>query len=635
MSDPEISPNGVYAAFTVIGVNVNENKYVNEIWILRANNGDVVSVLAGEGDSIPRWNPSSTSILFLSRRGFKEEEKGNALYVYHINGGEPRRIIARKEGVSNPYWVNEYVVAFTSNVPIGDIDEDYVDIRDIPIWSDGEGFIDEYRRHLFIVDSRSCICRQLTKGMGRIIDLAPSNKGDKIAYVYVPDLRRPLLTEVHVLNISKGEDNVLIPLSKYSFTYVSWSPDDRYILLKGSDLRRGLVSHDRLWIVPLSDGELINLTDGILDKNISIAVSSDVLGFSRSTVKPIWASDEMIYFTVNDRGRVKLYRINPTTREIEHIVDEDAVVYAFNIDKSARKIAYLRLSYMELSELWILDLKTNEKYKLTRFNEWIREVELSNPINIVFKASDGIEVEGWYIPPVKKKDNTKYPAILFIHGGPKASYGAAFNFLHQLLAARGYYVIYCNPRGSDGYSEEFADIRGKYGERDFLDIMEFVDEVLKKNPDIDPKRMGVIGLSYGGFMVNWIITHSNRFKAAISMNGICDWISDYGTSDIGYWFDPDQIGGTPWKNINNYLKQSPIMYIENVKTPVIFIHSSEDYRCYIEQSLLMHVALRSLGKESKLIIFKKGSHGHTVKGKPRHRIKLYKIILDFFNEKLK
>jgi len=103
LSDPEISPNGVYAAFTVIGVNVNENKYVNEIWILRANNGDVVSVLAGEGDSIPRWNPSSISILFLLRRGFKEEEKGNALYVYHINGGEPRRIIARKEGISNPY----------------------------------------------------------------------------------------------------------------------------------------------------------------------------------------------------------------------------------------------------------------------------------------------------------------------------------------------------------------------------------------------------------------------------------------------------------------------------------------------------------------------------------------------------
>ena len=145
MSSPNIASNGVYVALTVTRANANENKYINEIWILNTDNGDVVSVLAGEGDSIPRWNPSSISILFLLRRGFKEEEKGNALYVYHINGGEPRRIIARKEGVSNPYWVNEYVVAFTSNVPIGDIDEDYVDIRDIPIWSDGEGFIDEYR----------------------------------------------------------------------------------------------------------------------------------------------------------------------------------------------------------------------------------------------------------------------------------------------------------------------------------------------------------------------------------------------------------------------------------------------------------------------------------------------------------
>jgi len=635
LSDPQISPNGKYIAFTLIRPNMDENKYIYEIWIIDSETGETISLLSGEGDKSPRWNPNSQSILFTSRRGFKEDEKGNALYIYMLKG-EPRKLIARKEGISQPKWINETEIAFISNVVIRDIDvdEDYVDIRDIPIWSDGEGFIDEYRPQIFILDSKSGLYRQLTKCMGSIITWAPSNKGDKLAYIYVPDYKKPLVTEVHIINLETGEDTTIIPPTKYSFNHITWGPDDKYILLKGNDLRRGLATHDHIWIIPSTGGDLENLTRN-LDKNISTAISTDVLGPYRSPAKPIWASDGFIYFPLNDRGRIKLYRIHPDHAKIEPVIDEDATIYSFTIDKNARKIAYLKLSYTELPEIWILNLKNHEKRKLTSFNKWFtNETILSKPIGFTFRASDGAVIDGWYIPPVKSCE-AKKPVILFIHGGPKASYGAAPNFLHQLFAAKGYYVIYCNPRGSDGYSEEFADIRKHYGERDYKDIIEFVNNFLKRVPDADPNRMGVIGRSYGGFMVNWIITHTDMFKAAVSENGICDWISDYGTSDIGYWFDEDQIGGTPWKNTDSYLKQSPITYIENVKTPTLFIHSLQDYRCYIEQSIIMHIALKRLGKESRLIIFKKGSHAHTTTAKPKHRKKLYKIILDYFNEKLK
>ncbi|MDP8003885.1 MAG: prolyl oligopeptidase family serine peptidase, partial [Caldisphaera sp.] len=172
-------------------------------------------------------------------------------------------------------------------------------------------------------------------------------------------------------------------------------------------------------------------------------------------------------------------------------------------------------------------------------------------------------------------------------------------------------------------------------EDDFNQIIAFLDYILNKYSNIDRDRLGVTGISYGGFMTNVMITKTNRFKAAISENGIADWIADYYASDIGYWFNPDQIGDTPQENLDEYIKKSPAYFIDNVKTPVLFIHSMQDYRCFVDQSLAMHTSLVSRGKDSRIIIFNKGSHGHSTKAEPRHRKKRYEIKLKYFNEKLK
>ncbi|MCE4627875.1 MAG: S9 family peptidase [Desulfurococcales archaeon] len=226
------------------------------------------------------------------------------------------------------------------------------------------------------------------------------------------------------------------------------------------------------------------------------------------------------------------------------------------------------------------------------------------------------------------------PLALFIHGGPKGMYGYGFHYEMQLFASQGFIVAYANPRGSDGYSEEFADIRGRYGVDDYKQLMDFLDRVVEEYP-VDRERMMVTGISYGGYMTNHIITMTDRFSAAVSENGIADWISDYWASDVGYWFDPDQIGGTPLDSMENYVRASPAYRADRVKTPVLIIHSMEDYRCFIDQALAMHTSLSVLGKDSTLLVFTRGSHGHSVLASPRQRRKRLEIKLRWVKEKMR
>jgi len=237
--------------------------------------------------------------------------------------------------------------------------------------------------------------------------------------------------------------------------------------------------------------------------------------------------------------------------------------------------------------------------------------------------------------PFNFEPGKKFPAILEIHGGPKTAYGEVFVHEMQLLASEGYVVIYCNPRGSDGRGNEFADIRGKYGTIDYEDIMQFVDEAVKRYEFIDENKIGVTGGSYGGFMTNWIIGHTDRFKAAVSQRSIANWISKFGTTDIGYFFVEDQHFATPWSNYEKLWWHSPMKYADKVKTPTLFIHSDEDYRCWLVEAIQMFTSLKYHGVESKLVIFKGENHDLSRTGKPLHRLRRLKEIIEWFDKYLK
>lgn len=266
---------------------------------------------------------------------------------------------------------------------------------------------------------------------------------------------------------------------------------------------------------------------------------------------------------------------------------------------------------------------------------FLRKYKLKEPEYIRFKASDNVEVEGFVLKPYNdlKRENNKYSAVLEIHGGPRTAYGYSFMFEFHLLAYDGHFVLFSNPRGSDGYGFEFANrIVKDYGNRDYLDLMEFVDEVLKRYNEIDKDRIGVIGGSYGGFMTNWIITKTDRFKLALTQRSISNWISFFGTSDIGWIFGNYEIGKTPFDNFGEYVERSPIFHLENVKTPLLILHTDKDYRCPLEQAEQLFTALRILNKKVKLIVIPDESHELSRSGKPKHRVeRLYHILKWFRN----
>ena len=254
---------------------------------------------------------------------------------------------------------------------------------------------------------------------------------------------------------------------------------------------------------------------------------------------------------------------------------------------------------------------------------------------LYFLNTDGVDIDGFVMKPVGYEPGKRYPGILHIHGGPKMVFGPGFHHEMQLWAASGFFVCYCNPRGSCGKGNAFADLQGKYGEVDFRDLMEFTDEVLRRYPEIDADRMGVAGGSYGGFMTNWVIGHTDRFRCAVSQRSIANYVGDYLLSDIGYYYVPDQQLGTIWEHPERLWKASPLTYADRVKTPTLFIHADKDYRCTLANGLEMFAALKLHGVESKLCMFYGENHDLSREGKPSNRISRLSEILHWMEEHLK
>lgn len=370
------------------------------------------------------------------------------------------------------------------------------------------------------------------------------------------------------------------------------------------------------------------LTPKNFDYSLWNTVGADVRYGSSTTMK---VEGKYLYFITTEYDSSYINRIDKTGK-IEKLTVEKGSVDGFDVFDE--NIVFIGLRGLKLQELYRLDNYKEEQ--LTYFNQWvIEERKLSNPEKITFKTDSGIIIEGWVLKPVDFDENKKYPGILDIHGGPKTVYGEVFFHEMQYWANEGYVVFFCNPRGSDGRGDEFADIRGKYGTIDYEDIMKFTDVVLESCPYIDQNRLGVTGGSYGGFMTNWIIGHTNRFKAAASQRSISNWVSKFGTTDIGYYFVPDQQTATPWHDVDKLWFHSPLKYANKVMTPTLFIHSDEDYRCWLVEAIQMFTALKYHGVESRICIFKGENHELSRSGKPKHRIRRLEEITNWFNRFLK
>ena len=315
---------------------------------------------------------------------------------------------------------------------------------------------------------------------------------------------------------------------------------------------------------------------------------------------------------------------------LEFVTEKDGSVDFFDVH--GEHLVYGAMKDYGLQELYV---KENLKETcITKHNQKIlEEYSISKPEKI-FMESHGEQIEIYVIKPIDFKEGKDYPAILDIHGGPKTVYGNVFYHEMQVWANMGYFVFFTNPHGSDGRGNLFMDIRGKYGSIDYEDLMKATDIVLEKYP-IDKARVGVTGGSYGGFMTNWIIGHTDRFACAASQRSISNWISKFGTTDIGYYFNADQNQSTPWDNVEKLWSHSPLKYANKVKTPTLFIHSEQDYRCWLAEGLQMFTALKYHGVEARLCMFRGENHELSRSGKPKHRVRRLEEITNWFEKYLK
>ncbi len=502
---------------------------------------------------------------------------------------------------------------------------------------DGEGYRPDERMHVWKIDVGSGRAKQITDGDFDTESFAVSPDGHMIAFISnrtpEPDLH---LEQVDLWTVSvTGGEPRLIPTPVGEIGYPSFSPDGAFIAYTGVEGIGAWGRNERLYIVPTEgDTPRVDLT-GEYDVNVSAWTLDDVVGARQ--MPPTWSPNgKRIYFQTAHHGNTELRSVKSDGSDMRIELAGPGAVGPYSFDARHAQVAHRLSDRSGPGQVWTRNLRTGASRKLTRLNEqWMARIQLGSVEDVWFTSADGeAEVQGWILHPPGFDPSKRYPSVLEIHGGPHLQYGNTFVHEFEVFAANGYVVFYCNPRGSQGYGQRHARaIENDWGGCDYDDVMQWA-EIVAERPYIDPKRMGVTGGSYGGFMTNWIIGHTNRFAAAVTQRSVSNLISMYGSSDLNWAFQREFGDKPPWEDVDNYWRQSPMAYIGNATTPTLVIHSERDFRCDIEQGEQVYVALKRLGVDTEFVRFPEESHGLSRGGRTDRRIARLGHMLRWFDRYL-
>lgn len=629
---PALSPDGRSVVYVVTEVSKEENGYSSSLFIsdLDGEPRPLTHPYGEENlirDTKPKWSPTGDAIAFLSNRNEKPQ-----VWLLPINGGEARPVTAAEEGVDDFNWSPDGTrIVFTAKEKPDDKEEneDVIVITRLRYKGNGEGYRDGYSQ-IWVTDLESRETAKLTSGPydyqspsftpsgEQILYLASKNEDHELTNLndlYLYDLKNKVEKEIH-----KGKGPIMNPCL---------SPDGKWIAFAGHDQGEISSTNPTLWTLPIDGGEARNLT-AELDRPVGNYVGVDA-SYDQSGRPLKWAADgQSILFMVTFGGDCFVKSVS-LDGDIE-----DAVVYGTSVitsfDEANGTLAFVKATPHSTGDLFLKS--DGNTAQLSNHNaELFSEISLSTPDSFIYKGADGWDIEGWILPPTDTTGE-KVPVVVEIHGGPHTSYGNALHHEFQLLAARGYAVVYTNPRGSHGYGNEFVKACvGDWGNKDREDIMLGLDYVLDHYDYCDPNQLYVTGGSYGGIMTNYIVTQTDRFRAAVTQRCISNMYSFFGTSDIGFYFGAHQLGDADqWENEEKIMQFSPIRNARNVKTPTCIIHSEEDYRCPMEQAEQWYVALTRLGVDTKFIRFKGENHELSRSGKPKNRIRRLEEIIGWFKQ---
>jgi dipeptidyl aminopeptidase/acylaminoacyl peptidase len=642
-----LSPDEKKIAYTVERMDKKENKYFSNLFVYDIAARQERQFTHGNNhDSQPVWSPDGDRIAFLSKR-----DKKLGIYLIPAAGGAEKQVIELDGSVQNLQWTpNEKHLVFSLRYNDSHYIKDEKKKKEPPVYRhitrlwfrlDGEGYLPKDTFQVYSLEIESSKLRPITKGKRDNVYPCISPNGQWIAYVSNrakdPDLDS-LRYDLFVIPFKGGKER-RIPTPAGPIAYPMFSPNGKTIAYIGHDNPDDAwgVTNWHVWTVGVQDRPKAKDLMSTFDRmayDQSITDTSDA-----HDVSPIcWSADcKRIYFLSSDTGATNLYYLPRAGGKPTRIFKGKCHIKGFSLNGKSNSVAFIYADLNNPGDIMSCPAAyggETRAVKHTNLNAFLRtEVQLGTSRDVMFNSFDGTEVQGWLVLPPNFNPQKKYPAILEIHGGPRVQY--AYTFMHEMqyLAAKGYVVFYTNPRGGSGRGETWAAaIAGGWGELDYKDCMAAAD-YLEKQKFVNSKKMGVTGGSYGGYMTNWIIGHTDRFAAAVTQRSVVDLKSFVGSSDCGFSLQRE-FDGWPWTNPENYEKCSPITYFKNVRTPVLIIHSEKDLRCHIEQAEQMFVKLKVLKKKVEMVRFPDEPHGLSRHGRPDRRIARLEWIAKWFDRYL-
>jgi len=644
VSDPQVSPDGSQVAYVVAWVDPDEHtRYRSQIMLVPFDGSSAPRPLTSgrHRDSAPRWSPDGCYLAFLSNR----EKERPQLFVLPLQGGEARQLTSLGRGAGAARWShNGDRLAFAAKVDVKEIAEQEGHTEEngkqprvrivtrVKYQADGEGLLESLRKHLFVVDvDGNSEARQITDGDWDDGEPAWSPDGRHIAFTSSRERDRDLtmLNDVWLVPSTGGRARRLTRHRGQAST-PSFSPDGQQVAFYGHEQGWRYGARTELLCVAPGGGEVRSLSDSLDAELGNVALSDARDPFAAQP--PHWLPDGRgLLALVSRNGSAAAWRFDAAGGEPRPLFEGPCEVASFSASRDGGRLACAMSDPLHPYEVFTGD--ASEQRQVTHENaDWLESVDLQPVEPFSVTSTDGQQVAGWLMKPRGFAARKKYPLVLEVHGGPEAMYSWSFFHEFQLLAARGYGVLFTNPRGSKGYGEAFtARIFADWGNQDYLDCMAAVDAATSFGW-VDAQRLGVTGGSYGGFMTAWLVGHTDRFAAAVATRGCYNFSSFYGTSDIGPTFGDYILGGPVYERSELYHERSPLTYAPRMRTPLLLIHNEGDLRCPMEQAEQLFVRLRRLGKvETELIRFPEESHGLSRSGRPDRRVERLERIVGWFD----
>ena len=629
----KMNPADDHVCFAVYTPDCEDNSYRRDIYVTDCRSEKTVRMTGTGKDGFAIWDDDETLLLMSERTEAdkpKEYEEKTVFYRLNIHGGEAVRAFEIGRNVEDIRKLSEgrYIVKVLHdrNLPEKTEDRkeeaDYHIFDELPFWGNGRGYISGKRSVLFLYDEKTDELKPLTDsdtdcGFFTV-------KDGKLLYIACTwqDIL-PQTAGLYMMNPETGSTVCLMEEGKVRISHCQFAGEN--VIFTATDRK------------PWGDGQLPDFWIWDCETKVSRLLHQNQ--------EELAVGDTPITDTLRPGGTT--FRAHGDEVMFIAMKHYETAVYMLR-DGIVSKAECLKDGAItcfagETGDLWYLGaepdslnaLYHNGRKVFDPNEELMQDRTVSAMEYTPFVNRYGQKVDGWVLKPADYDPEKSYPGILEIHGGPRAAYGMVMYHEMQIWAGMGYFVFCCNPHGSEGYGEEFADLRGKYGKIDYEDLMDFTDHVLKEYPAIDSLRLGASGGSYGGFMCNWIEGHTDRFAAIASQRSVSNWVADFGTSEIGFSFDRNEMGADPWTDMEKMWEQSPLKYADRAKTPILFIHSLRDYNCFIDQGVQMFTAMKHFGVPSRMVVFEEENHGLSRSGRPKHRIRRLKEMTDWFDRYLK